>query len=260
VGCCQADRYERIMILPERDREREVTLAISVSTSPYALTFLAPLLEKHLGERPRLHAMRGLAGPNHVIQLLLDGWTWVDIAQAAMGAFGAGCMHKLGSVFTENILKRLRQKGIISDNSRPSTDSALPKDFYENLAAYVSMAQSKGDSVTFGIGVEKSIRNCGVQVPQDSDLNDVLSTIFVISSVATEVESFLSNHQDLFLTSFYPDGQNADCSVKLCFTEDGLLRIRVVDNDNNSFVISFDAEGNFDPDWRSASYQARQLS
>jgi hypothetical protein len=156
----------------------------------------------------------GLAGPNEIIQVLLDGLSWAAIVKGLVGAFGVGIATKAGQDTWGMLTKKFGKK-----------DSKVPEwseDQVRRLVAILHEAM-KENSVTFGSKIPElswADRHPGIVLSSA----DPAEIVRIASVLALNVEEFRSQAAaQIGQARTLPAHQNSDCTPRLVIEEDGTL-------------------------------------
>jgi hypothetical protein len=192
-----------------------VDLGIVYEPHPQEFAELRAALSELTGSAPGQERLFGYAGPNDVVQLLLDAATWQNVlavlAASFGGAFAASFGKELGKLAAVEVWKEKR-------NYYDAVKRVTASSFLKFVAAIKAMRE-KDQTVTIAVRIPGTPRNAGLVITSD----DPAEIAWQISNVT---RCTVAIQRVIFQSPGNPmDGDNPDKSIVIEVLENGDVRV-----------------------------------
>ncbi|EHR03675.1 hypothetical protein [Bradyrhizobium sp. WSM471] len=200
-------------------------------------------LEDFVGHPPRVENLQGWAGPNDLLQIIMDWESWRTFATLGAGIFGAAAVGKLGQSIagdSYDALKRLVSRA--SPSEAKSTDSEK----FERLERAIKDAIADGYAVTLSIPTGGQFRNnLGIELTS-GDLAQILDASAILGEIGQDLRHAIESEEQSGQKVYGAAHGNRDGGPKIERLKDGSLAIRLgLEKDGQSvpLTIQYDRNG-----------------
>ncbi|MBX3373896.1 MAG: hypothetical protein KF817_08675 [Phycisphaeraceae bacterium] len=196
-----------------------ISLGTVYEPHPREVAELSQAILSLTGEEPERRPIQGFAGPNDVVQILIDAATWPK----ALGAFGLLLGGKFAISFVSELGKRSaaevwKNRENYAEALRRA--SAAP---FKRLIEAIAALRQRDQTVTIAVWIPGTQRNAGLVITSE----DPVEIIWEISNVARCAPQILEIVQRKRDASPYGevDGRNPDSSIQIEIAQDGSISI-----------------------------------
>lgn len=193
-----------------------IDLGIVYEPHPTELAEIEAALSVVTDGQPERKKLVGYAGPNDVVQLLIDAATWQNALSGLALIFGATFVRsfsgELGKLSATEVWKNRES---YSDAVKQAT--AAP---FNRLVVALNSFRNKGQTTTIAVRIEGTERNAGFILTSE-DPSVVAWQMACITLCASEIRQIVLDNPDLP----WKDSGNPDLSIKIDVLENGDISI-----------------------------------
>jgi len=197
-----------------------LNLGIVYEPHPQELANLSDVLTEISGTPPEKEQILGYAGPNEVVQILVDASTWQNalsgLAMLFGGIFTASFAQELGKQAASEVWKE--KKNYYDAVKRMS---AAP--FYRLVSAIQALRQ-KDQTVTISVKTPSTPRNASLVITSD-DPAEIAWQISNVTRCAREIHDIIPQITDADPQSPLRNGNNPDMSIVIEVLESGDVKV-----------------------------------
>ncbi|MBU3003651.1 hypothetical protein [Paraglaciecola arctica] len=188
-----------------------IELGIVYHPCPEELEEFSSAVSKLTGLTPREEKLFGFAGPNEVVQIILDTVSWALLFKGSAAFLGT----KFLSSYVSELGKQAATKTIETFGSKEDKDKEI---FLELVEAIIKLRQ-KGQTVTVAVKLIDTPRNAGFVI-ETEDPKEIAEQM---SLVALYTEDIQKRYEELKREDdkVSKTGNNPDMSLKIEITDGG---------------------------------------
>jgi len=198
---------------------KNVNLGIVYEPHPAELDELSAALSAVTQEQPVREIVFGFAGPNEVVQLIIDAATWqnalLTLSTLFGGKFAASFATELGKLSAAEVWKN---RANYTDAIRSAT--AAP---FVRIANAISELRKKEQTVTIAVRIPGTHRNAGLVITTD-DPADIAWQFSNVARCAPRILDAVERHMEANPNTWLT-GRNPDLSIEIKITRDGNIEI-----------------------------------
>lgn len=193
-----------------------VNLAYVYEPYPDELTELRSAIEALTGEPPaRALPIAGYAGPNEVVQLIIDQASWTMVLKALALRFGWSFADAIGKQAADDIWKNKAcyAKALMRGAAEP----------VRRLIAAILELRDKRQTVAVGVHVPDTPRNATLNI-NSTDPAEIAWQIANVARCAVEIRNIILDAQAND-SNFTGEGPNEDLSIPIQILPSGDIRV-----------------------------------
>lgn len=195
-----------------------IDLGIVYKPHPKELLKLNEALTEFTGDCPQEKILIGLAGPNEVVQIILNATSWMNIIKFLSiflgGKFAASYVSELGKQAAVKSMEHWQNKRNYLDLSKRGGSSSFIK-----LSTTIKALREKGQTITIAVKLPGSLRNAGLIITTDntSEIAWQLACLALKTEIVQNIYlEIIKNGENLKQT-----GDNSDMSLEIKLTDNG---------------------------------------
>jgi hypothetical protein len=195
-----------------------IDLGVAYELGQPELAELSNALQDITGQLPEKHQVASFAGPNEVVQLLLNAATWQNALSALAAIFGGAFVAELGKLSAGDIWKN-------KENFSEALRRVANSKFFRVVSA-IQALRKKNIIVTVAVQVKNTPRNAGLIIVSD-DPAEIGWQIANIARCAEDIQRIVQRVQAAGGVNYnLPPGiGNEDISIKVEVLENGDVRV-----------------------------------
>lgn len=195
---------------------RKIELGIVYKPYPEELEEFTLAVSKLTGLTPSEEKLFGFAGPNDVVQIILDAASWALVLKGTVAFLGG----KFLSSYISELGKHAALKTIEAFQAKESnSESNIDADSFMELVVAIKKLREKGQTVTIAVKLPDTPRNAGFIIETD-DPREIAKQI---SFIAIHTEEIQNSYQAIINKGgkVPRTGNNPDMSLKIELLENG---------------------------------------
>jgi hypothetical protein len=197
-----------------------INLGIVYEPHPAELKELSDSLIELTNTKPEQERIVGFAGPNEVVQLIIDSATWQNalytLAMIFGGKFAASFSTELGKLVAGEVWKNKKNyyDAVKQKNAAP----------FLRLVKAIQDLRSKDQTITIAIKIPGTPRNAGLVITSD-DPAEIAWQIANVTRCAEDIKKIILDARQNTNVEKYTVGSNPDLSIVIEVLENGDVRI-----------------------------------
>ena len=197
-----------------------ISIGIVGERHPHELKELSDSLAEIINDKPQQERILGLAGPNEVVQLLIDAVTWKNalysLALILGGKFAASFATELGKLTATKIWKEKK-------NYHEAFKKIISSPFHRFVNA-IKALRTKNQTILITIKIPGTIRNASLALISD-DPAEIAWQIANVIRCAEDIKDIVEAAKKTNPNENFLDRNNPDMSVVIEVLDNGDVKV-----------------------------------
>ncbi len=218
--------------------ETAIRISMASGSVRASVEELRALSVRAFDREPEIQALMPLAGPNDMIQFLLDWELWEPLVLGGAALYGGAIVTAAGTDTWAGM------KSVITRALKKKT-KPVQATIVEQIAKIAVEAMSNGNIVVLGLPIDEKFqrRNLGVELVRGTP-EEVYRAAVVLANIGPDVVAEIN--AELATGPLYASVENSDASCKVEVRPDGSVVValqRGYESPDQRFTIEFDPQG-----------------
>lgn len=215
------------------DETPSIAIGLTDSTSKEAVAAADDFLQSVFGEKPAFITLSHLAGPNDLVQILLDSAHWEALAKLVFSAGGVAFAAQIGTRAADAVWDGIGARFKRKDVSKSSGEDEKAEAASRSLDALIAKTMKLDNSVFLGLPSPNpnwfGRRNIGIPIQGESS-NEVLRALGTLTLVGPELERIFGEIRLADPNANVDSVLNSGMGGSLLLLDDGSVEVYLVIN------------------------------